>query len=220
VLLVNQNGDEEEHMPDDDAATAHLSPERLASYIDGRLTAAERDLALAHFDGCAHCRREMTEGRRVLAVASPLVRRPDLVRRVPPRLMIVVTTAIAAAVVFAVVLPTVGDRSPQQAAIRAPDRLAAEAVPPLGTVSPQEGATLSPERDALVWRSASANAEYRLTILDADGGRVWTTSTSDTSVMLPADVRLTPGSEYFWSVDALLADGRSTTTRVRHFAVK
>jgi len=205
-------------MPDDDGATAHLSAERLASYLDGRLTTAERDLALAHFDRCADCRREMTEGRRVLALASPL--RPDLVRRAPRRLVTVVTMAMAAAVVFAVILPTVRDRSPQQVAIRASDRLAAEIVPPLGTVSPPAGSTFSPQRDALVWRSASGNAEYRLTILDADGGRVWTTSTSDTSVALSADVRLTPGSEYFWSVDALLADGRSTTTRVHHFTVK
>ena len=207
-------------MPDDGGATAHLSAERLASYLDGRLTTAERDQALAHFDRCADCRREMTEGRRVLSLASPLVRRPDLLRGVPRRLMIVVTAAMAAALVFAVILPTVRDRSPQQAVIRAPDRLAAEIVPPLGTVSPVEGSTFAPQRDALVWRSASVDAEYRVTILDANGGRVWTRSTGDTSLTLPADVRLTTGSEYFWSVDALLADGRSTTTRVRHFTVK
>jgi hypothetical protein len=205
-------------MPDDDGATAHVSAERLASYLDGRLTTAERDLALVHFDRCAACRREMAEGRRVLALASAL--RPDLVRRAPRRLVTVVMTAMAAAVMFAVALPMVRDRSPQQGAIRAPDRLAAEIVPPLGTVSPGESSTFSPQRDALVWHSASADAEYRLTILDADGGRIWTRSTTDTSVMLPADVRLTPGSGYFWSVDALLADGRSTTTRVRHFTVK
>ena len=207
-------------MPDDEGATAHLSAERLASYLDGRLTTAERDQALAHFDRCVDCRREMTEGRRVLSLASPIVRRPDLVRSVPRRLVIVVTTAMAAAVLFAVFLPAIRDRSQQPAAIRAPDRLAAEIVPPLGTVSPPEGGTFVPQRDALVWRSASANAEYRLTIQDANGGRVWTTSTSDTSVTVPADVRLTIGGEYFWSVDALLADGRSTTTRVRHFTIK
>ncbi len=58
-------------MPDEDTNIAHLSAERLASYIDGNLTPAEHNAALAHFDDCADCRREMTDARRVIALAPP-----------------------------------------------------------------------------------------------------------------------------------------------------
>jgi len=77
-----------------------------------------------------------------------------------------------------------------------------------------------PGRDQFVWRAASGDAEYRLTVMDGTGGIVWSKSTGDTSATLPADVRLTSGHEYFWSVDALLADGHSTTTRVHQFSIR
>jgi anti-sigma factor RsiW len=208
-------------MPDDDRDTTHLSAERLASYLDGTLTPAERDAALAHFDDCADCRREMTETRRVIALSSSAASRSQgpIGRRVGVRSL--VTAAIAAALVFAVVPTLMRNRSGPVASIRGPDRVPqSEIVPELATVSPAKDGTIAPSTDAFVWRAASGDAEYRLTIMDATGGVVWRKSTSDTSVMLPGDLRLTSGNEYFWSVDALLADGHSTTTHVNHFSVR
>ncbi len=90
----------------------------------------------------------------------------------------------------------------------------------MATVAPVDDGAITPASDSFVWRAASADAEYRLRIMDATGGIVWSTSTVDTSATLPANLRLPQGSEYFWSVDALLADGHSTTTRVHHFTIR
>lgn len=208
-------------MPDEDRDTAHLSAERVASYLDDYLTPTERDAALAHFAVCADCRREMTEARRVLTTSSsafsPSVRAPRASRRI----LVVIPAAVAAVLAFAVVTPRLRERSEAIVVTRAPDRVPqSEAVARLATVSPAEDAAFVPGRDSFVWRAATGDAEYRLTVMDGTGGIVWSKSTADTSAMLPGDVRLTSGHEYYWSVDALLADGRSSTTRSHHFSIR
>ena len=208
-------------MPDEDTNIAHLSAERLASYIDGNLTPAEHNTALAHFDDCADCRREMTDARRVIALAPPAHSEPVRAPTGSRRVRVWVAAALAAVVVFAVVPTVLRNRSGPDGATRGPDRLPqSETVSQLATVFPVDDGAITPASDSFVWRAASADAEYRLRIMDATGGIVWSTSTVDTSATLPADLRLPQGSEYFWSVDALLADGHSTTTRVHHFTIR
>ena len=208
-------------MPDGDRDTTHLSAERLASFLDGYLTPVEQDAALAHFDDCADCRREMTDARRVIAASSPAVPRPVPARPARRRTLAIVSAALAATLAFVIVPAVLRTRGGEEVATRAPDRLPqSEIVRRLATVSPAEASAVVPGTDAFIWRAASRDAEYRLTIMDATGGIVWSKSTSDTSVTLPRDLRLTSGTEYFWSVDALLADGHSTTTRVQHFSIR
>ena len=216
-------------MPDEDRHIAHLTAERLAAYIDGRLTPPEHNAALAHFDDCADCRREMTDARRVIALATPAqpepARAPTPSRRVWP----LIAVALAAALVFVAVPTVLRNRNgaggatdgATDGATRAPDRLPeSETVSQLATVTPLDDAAVSLASDTFVWRAASADAEYRVRIVDATGGIVWSRSTVDTSVTLPADLRLVRGTEYFWSVDALLADGHSMTTRAHHFSIR
>ena len=209
-------------MPDDDRDTAHLSAERLASYLDGNLTTAEQDAALAHFGDCADCRREMTDVRRVIALSSSARSRSTRAPTATRRTLALVTSALAAVLAFAIIVPTLmRDGSGVNVPTRGQDRLQqSEIVPPLAAVSPVEDVPIAPESDAFVWRAAGSDAEYVLTIMDATGGIVWSKSTSDTSAMLPRDLRLTRGNEYFWKVDALLADGHSTTTPAHHFSIR
>jgi len=208
-------------MPHEDRDTAHLSAERVASYLDGYLTPTEQDAALAHFAVCADCRREMTDARRVLRASSSAL---PLSPRAPGawrRMLVVIPAAAAAVFAVAIAMPMLRERNSETRATRGPERLPqSETVARLATVSPADDAAFVPGRDRFVWRAASADAEYRLTVMDATGGVVWSKSTADTSAMLPADVRLTSGDGYYWSVDALLADGRATTTRGHHFSIR
>ncbi len=64
------------------------------------------------------------------------------------------------------------------------------------------------------------NAHYVLTVTDENGDVVWTAETSDTSLVLPRGVDLKSGSRYYWYVDALLDDARSSTTGVREFTIR
>jgi hypothetical protein len=209
-------------MSDEDMITAHVSTERLASYLDGYLTTDERDAVLAHFDECAACRREMTEARRVLARASSARGGSGRATNITRLVWTVLPATLAAAVLFGVALPRMRDRGAVNVATRGSDGPPqSDVIPRLAIVSPpDDGAFVVTSADSFVWRSASGDAEYRFTIMDATGGIVWSKSTGDTTMTLPPDLRLTRGSEYFWSVDALLADGHSTSTRVHHFSIK
>ena len=208
-------------MPDEGRDTAHLTAERVASYLDGYLTTTERDAALAHFAVCADCRREMSGARRVLATSPSVVSRSVRAARTWRRLLVVIPVALAAALAFAVVTPMLREQTAANGVTRGPDRFPrSDVVAPLATVSPANGAAFVTGRDGFVWRAASGDAEYRLTVMDGTGGIVWSKSTGDTSATFPADVSLTRGQEYFWSVDALLADGHSTTTRIHHFSIR
>ena len=90
---------------------------------------------------------------------------------------------------------------------------------PNGLALLAEGADAQSVLDRLVADDAGRD-QRQAGIVDATGGIVWSRSTVDTSVTLPADLRLLRGTEYFWSVDALLADGHSMTTRAHHFSIR
>lgn len=217
----------------DDEKIAHLSTERLASYIDGRLTPVQNAAVLTHFAECAECRREMVGVRRVLAGSRPRHGPSALAdstgapgQRVPPRrrrsrAALMVPVVIAAALAFATVPALLRHNGKAGVTTRELDRLTPpEAAPGLLIVSPAADSAVVPDGGTFLWRAASGDAEYVVTITDATGGVIWRLSTNDTSVTLPREVRLERGNEYFWSVDALLADGHSLTTHVSHFSVR
>ena len=69
-----------------------------------------------------------------------------------------------------------------------------------------------------VWHAMEAGDTYRLTILDSAGGRLWTTSTRDTTSSVPIAPPLARGRTYLWYVDALASDGHTVTSGVRSFS--
>ena len=69
------------------------------------------------------------------------------------------------------------------------------------------------------WRSGGVDATYRLTVQDRSGGVVWDTTVADTAVALPRQLVLEKG-QYFWSVDAQLADGGSAKAGAHQFTVR
>jgi hypothetical protein len=70
-----------------------------------------------------------------------------------------------------------------------------------------------------VWGSPGDATSYRVVLTSDAGEQLWTTSTADTTVSLPPSVRLA-GEHYYWSVDALTADGRTLFTGLREFRIK
>jgi anti-sigma factor RsiW len=200
----------------EEGMSAHLTAEQLASYLDGRLTPTEHDRVLAHFDRCAECRREMTASRGVIGHAQPAGMESFARRTLVPALV-----GLAAVLAIAVASPMLRDLRAPDPAVRAPVGLVeSDIVAQMATVSPGDDGSFLGEPGVFVWRAASADAEYHLTVTDATGGIVWLKRTTDTSVVVPGDLRLPRGKDYFWSVDALLGDGRSATTRVHRFSIR
>ena len=188
----------------------HFSAEQLAAFLDGHLTTDERGRALAHFAACSACRREMAATRQMLG--------PKRTGR--PFVTVGLMTAIAAALAVVMVSRTARDDVAGQATERTGERAARpDQLPRVIVVSPVERAVVD---SALVfrWRPAGSEATYRVVVQDAGGAVTWETTTGDTTAALPGAIMLRSGAQYFWSVDAQLADGGSATGGTHRFTTR
>ena len=180
-----------------DSAVEHLSPDTVAAFLEGRASGEERARAVAHFARCAACREELREVDRMVRHGR---------RR---RLAMLVPLAAAAGALFFL--------WPSQAPPgEAPgiERSRATAAR-LAVVAPTASAEVAVDSVVFTWRSAGVGANYRVTVATEDGSTVWTGTTGDTTVSLPDSVTLAPSRTWFWYVDALFPDGRSTSTGIQ-----
>lgn len=197
-------------MTHSDTDPTHPGPTEIAGYVDDMLPAGERARVEAHLADCAECRHEVVEVRR-LVISPPRDRR--WVWLIPG------TAAVAAAVAALLLINTAGEISqtadpPLRAAAQPAQPDAALPRPtvhaPVGTV-PRDGVVLA-------WGAVAPGAVYRVSVSTAAGTLIWAGSSIDTLLALPAGTALQPDTRYFWSVDALLPDGRSTSSGVHEFA--
>lgn len=186
---------------------SHLNAEEVAAFLDRRNTAAERASVEAHLADCHECRVEVAAVRRMMSVSS--IRRPMLL--VPAGL------AAAAAIAF-IAISLQRDSGPPTERVRALVPASADATARIEVVSPVDGDTIALARAALTWSAIAGEPTYRLTVTDASGQTLYTSTTTDTVLLLPGNV-LKPHSIHFWYVDALRADGRAASTGVRRFEI-
>jgi anti-sigma factor RsiW len=188
----------------------HFSAEQLAAFLDGRLTTDERGRALAHFAACSACRREMSATRRLLAPKRAYRRFTT----------VALMTALAAALAVVMVTRTAPEDIDDESTVRSGERaVQPDRLPRVIVVSPAERAVVD---SALVfrWRPAGAEATYRVVLQDAAGAVKWETTTGDTTAALPGAIILASGAQYFWSVDAQLADGGSANGGSHRFTAR
>jgi len=171
----------------------------------------------AHLAVCADCSRRYAAAIRQTALqADPATDADDFIRRgrrLDSTAMRWLLPAIAAAfALFLVALPFMWRRSEPRSDIRLRSG-AVETIAPSGTVAPG--------RLELSWASGVDAARYRVEIGTAD--QVVFTSTAVRSPFAVPDqwrARLRPGSDYWWTVTALDAQGEPVaTSRRRTFAI-
>ena len=178
-----------------------LSPELLAGYLDGKLPDEERVRVEMHLAACHECRSELADIRQ-------------LQRRQPgQRMLLLFPAAVAAALLIAIALP-------RQRSVPSATRAAAPAETRLAVVSPAPDAEIASRQIHFMWRSAGNDASYTFTLQKADGSVVWTSSTTDTITVLPSSIVLPAHETWFWSVDALLPDGQSLSTKATKFRTR
>jgi hypothetical protein len=198
-----------------DTDSPHLSDWQAAAYVDGRLSPVERARTEAHIEECATCRREVVEVAQVLGpVPQPSAR---------PRRRTVVSgigLAFAASLVLLLSRPQVTVETGRDQLRDDQTAGGTEGVARIAVVHPANGSTIGSTERVVTWRSAGADATYRLTLGNGDGRVLWRGATSDTTLALPPDVPLESGTTYFWHVDALIPAGASATTRVQSFTVR
>ena len=189
-------------------ATAHLSSQRLAAFLDERLTGEERAEVLTHFAACAECRHELTALRQTL----------DSVPRTSARRWVAAGAVVAAALAFAVILPrargTDGARPASTSEVRGVDGSG-----PIAITGPKDGDAIRLPL-TLTWRSVGTQSSYLLVVMDSVGTEVLRLTQGDTSVTLPDSLRLVEGARYFWSVEAKLIDGGSAKTGAHSFHIR
>jgi hypothetical protein len=186
----------------------HVDGEQIAAYLDRKLTPAERSEIEVHLADCTACRTELLSVTRILQTR--------LFKR-----RLYTFGPIAAAAVLAGLLFFVPDGSRNttvEGARRAADA-GTEGIGQLEIVGPSEEIAVRRADLSFGWRSVGDAVLYRLAVLDAAGNEVWTGSTTDSTLALPAAVTLDSDVNYFWYVDALLPDGRSATTGMRQFRI-
>ena len=182
----------------------HLSPEIIAAYLAGEASPDERGAVLHHLLTCPDCRQDVAE-----AQALGTERRPR-------RWAAVAVPAAAAAAVLFLLVPG-RPEAPAPSALRGPD---SEGVRQFAAVTPVNGTVIAMDSLVFFWRSEGSGAHYVLTVTDENGDVIWTEPTPDTTLTPPRGVGLAPGRRYFWYVDALLEDARSSTTGVQEFGTR
>ena len=200
----------------------HPSENVLAAFLDGTLGARERAGVEAHLERCIACRHALADTVEVLDASNvePSARlMPTSTRRQRRVPLIAIGMALAASIAGVAVLR----RAPQSIGdVESRTRNAAptaldERIPPLPVIAPVNGAERVNEHPTFAWRSTRAD-RYSFKLLSEEGAAVWSSETTDTTVVLPADVRLDRGRSYFWRVDALAA-GIVASARAQRFTV-
>jgi hypothetical protein len=200
----------------------HPTESVLAAFLDGTLGAPERAGVEAHLECCTECRQALADAVEVLDASEVEPSAPSVPtstrrrRRVP---VLAIGMALAASIAGVAVLR----RAPQSAGdVELGTRNATpsaldERIPLLPVIAPVNGAERVNEHPTFTWRSTRAD-RYSFRLLSEEGAVVWSRETTDTTIVLPADVRLERGRSYFWRVDALAA-GIVASARAQRFTV-
>ena len=179
----------------------HVTEAAVAAYLDRRLPATERTLLVRHLIVCEDCRLEVSDTQALLARQSR-------------RGWFVTAGLIASAALLVLILrPGVAPSDPPSSlAIR--EGGPSPTLTAYGPVGQVRGDSLG-----LLWGAAPGATAYRVTLSAAGGEALWSSSTSDTSVVLPESAHLESGVQYYWVADALLANGTTRTTGLRGFQI-
>lgn len=184
-----------------------VSPEEIAAFLDGSIAGQDRARVEAYFADNPDARRELIEASRIVAT---------LPRRPVSRSWFVPAAAVAAAAVIAIVLATPGN-SNREATRVAERRGAAQPTQTVELIAPAKGEELG-ITEPFVWKSIEG-ASYTIFVLDPAGRTILQESTTDTVYSVPALVLKQSPGRYYWSVDAQMPDGSSTTSGSQEFVV-
>jgi len=211
---VNDNADEMRRMYDSALrargsvrAGAAVSLERILDLVEGRGGEEER---LATLDAVMADEESAKEFELLRSLAA---NRPAT-RATWARRSYIVLCLAAAAAVLVVAAPVM--RSAFNRPTESPARSGAQAAVPL--LPPIEASQRTSRR--FVWRPVAGARSYVVEVLTAAGTPVFTTHTADTTMTLPADVRLEPGLEYRWWVSSELLDGTQRRSAFRRLIVR
>jgi hypothetical protein len=182
---------------------AHPTPEAIAQLVRREGAEGARLATLDHVMGCADCRRDFDLLRTVEQAGAQSGAVPA---RSAGRRRWMIPAALAATLLLAV---SVG-----RSLLAPPDdttRGGGDATVVLVTPGSEAAAGA---RLVFAWRPVAGASRYELELLDAGGGVVASTATTDTTASPAAAGALPPG-DYRWWVRAITSDARSLRSALR-----
>jgi hypothetical protein len=180
---------------------------QIVALVEGRGGETER---LATLDAVMRDAGSTREFELLRALAANV--RPK--RSIQSRRLVVITSLAAAALLMLVGLPELrallspAGTETVRAGVQGPDLLR-----PTIEASPVASRTFE-------WRAVSGARAYVLEILTADGTLVFNRRTTQTSIVLPPEVRLSADTEYRWWVTSELTDGTQRRSPFRRLVVR
>jgi len=181
--------------------TRHLTELEVAAYLDRAFRGTDLNRVEGHIAHCAECRDKVVSAEQLIARS-----------RRPRRWM--TGAALAAAATFAIVLtPAVRQRfTTEPVLIRdLSSRESLDATGPDGNIS-RSNIRFS-------WKRIPTVVDYRAKVFTPDGTVVWSARTSDTSIVVPATVKLLNGQDYVWTIEADLENGEIESSGLHSFRV-
>jgi hypothetical protein len=184
-------------------ADAHMTDMLIASYLDRRLSDAERERFENHLAECPECRQAVIEAE-------------SLLKRVRPTWKVNKVVALIAAVL---VLVAIDLKIQQRNDLSAPTTTRASSTADAGLIAYGPSGEVARSGLRFVWSPLAGAISYKILLVDANSRPVWSTAATDTSIAVPTTVALRAGVTYFWAVDALASDGTTHSTGLREFRV-
>lgn len=199
-----------------DAEAGHLDDAALTAFVSGAV-GQDRAAVVAHLSECARCRRAVASVSRALADPHVGVELSRLETSPSRRRWRWVAVGLAAAATVLLFVNPFREReggSSAESPLRGSDEVAA----PASLVAPAEDQVVPAGSASFVWHGLGSDVAYRLTVADERGDVVWTRQSTDTTARVDRTL-LHVGRRYFWYVDALFPDGRSTASEVRRVRI-
>lgn len=181
-----------------DETDGHMTDLLIASYLDRRMSDADRERFESHLADCPECRQAVVD-------ADSLIKRVRPTWRGNAMIGLIAATLVLVAV----------DLTVQRTGEPTPTRAARALESGLIAYGPTGDVTRSGLR--FVWSPLAGAISYKIAVVDATSRPVWSTTVSDTSIALPEKAPLRAGENYLWVVDALAADGTTHSTGLHEF---
>lgn len=175
---------------------------------------------LAHAASCAFCRDQVAAAARAIASAPVAAEIARLERRgwSGRSRRLAGIGGVAAAAVVAILFVA---RQPSEPVADA----GTHRDPVAGVPAAQAPVLLSPvdvtvhRPVALDWRRSNGATQYQVAVFDAEGTVMWKEQTTDSTVTIPAHVRLEGGVTYWWRVEARIGYDRWLASDVNPFTL-
>jgi Putative zinc-finger len=224
------------------------SSEKLAAYIDGNLSAVQRQALERHLADCSYC-LELVAGAvseaRQTALATPnwLRQRAEdqagRARSKNRRWAWALAPVLIGLIAVAVLVKSPGhlkEEGPREGpnyppAATAPQSSPSTIIQPaeptrsaegqtesLRLIVPSIGATIKPNQLRFEWTAATNASYYDVRLMTSEGQLVWEERSDQANVRPPTALKIAPGNYFVW-VTAYLNDGRELQSAPSRFRV-